>query len=86
MEAGEWFKQFGSREERFDTLETYYHIVEARDGYLFINEYNYYSHFGKLILVNKKPYTYSEKDWMEEIIKNNVYALKKEALPFYLTM
>lgn len=86
MEAGEWFKQFGAREDRFDTLETYYHIVEILDVHLFINEYNYYSHFGKLVLVNEQPRKYSEKEWMEEIIKNNVFPVKKEALPFYLTM
>jgi hypothetical protein len=84
MKAGDWYTGFGTQEDQHDTMETYYHVVEVTEDRVFIDEYNFYTHFKRLVKMNKKPRSYPVKRWLEENIKNNVYQVQKESLPFYL--
>ena len=84
MRSGDWYKKFGSSESRHDTVETYYHVVEVAGDRLFLDEYDFYVHFERLIKKNKTPLEYDLKTWLEENIQNNVYEVPREKLPFYI--
>lgn len=86
MKAGEWYKGFGAEEQEHDTLETYYHLVDVTEDTVLFDEYRFYTHYKRLVKVNKKPRSYPIKRWLEENIKNNVYQIQKERLPFYLSI
>jgi len=85
MTRGEWYKTFRSSEKQSEAQETYFHIVEIDDDeIILVDEYIYYKLMRKLIKQTKKPYTYTSKKWLEQIIQNNVYLVEKEQLPFLL--
>jgi len=85
MTRGEWYKTFTASEKTNEDQETYFHIVEIDDDEtVLIDEYIYYKIMRKLIKQTKNPYSYSLKQWLEQIIQNNVYLVDKEKLPFLL--
>ncbi len=84
MKTGDWYKKFGSLEDRHDTVETYYHVVSLDEESVYLDEYSYYTHFQRLVKSNKKPIKYKLKSWLEENLRNNVYEVPKENLPFLL--
>jgi len=86
MKTGDWYKKFGTEEDRHDRVETYYHVVFLDAEAIVLDEYSYYTHFQRLVKVNKKPIRYNLKKWLEENIRNNVYEVPKDGLPFILNI
>lgn len=86
MKPGDWYKQFGSEERQHDTFEIYLHVIDVDEDEILLDEYGFYTHFGRLVKRNKKPIQYKLKEWLEENINNNVYEVQKESLPFYLSI
>ncbi|MCF7927659.1 MAG: hypothetical protein K9L68_01100 [Spirochaetales bacterium] len=89
MKPGTWYKAFGvadSADLPAEEEETYYHVVSRRGDELQIEEYRYLPTLKRLRRTSPAPRTVSVKTWMEQQVKNNIYELQKEDLPFYLTI
>jgi hypothetical protein len=78
MREGDWYKKFGGR-----ITITYYHILEiVAEEEVRVEVFRY--HFALKKVLDQKVVTYDVKWMMEQIIRNNLYSLPREAVPFLL--
>jgi hypothetical protein len=78
MNPGEWYKQFGS-----SMSSTYYELLEIiGEEMLRVEVFEYNEALQKVI--RQEVTLFSAKEWMEEVLKNNIYQIPREQVPFIM--
>lgn len=78
MDPGEWYKQFGSAMNT-----TYYELLEIiGEEMLRVELFEYNEALQKVLRQEVK--LMSAKEWMEEMLKNNIYRIPREQVPFIM--